>query len=910
MRLTLVLICGLFLIFPAVGSHAVSLTPPAEPAVTPQIPIPDRIDADRNGIDDTLDTAISEKKQAIAFEQNASKRSALEAELAERVRVELVFSRQITQEQIDDFIALGGDIEYIYQSASYGWNARLPLETVESLPGSMGDSFVMVVVDREFEATMDEATRNGRVRPAWASGFAGYPSGYSGNSTTTIGILDTGIDDSHTDLSGRQEYWADFTTDNEASPRDIQQHGTHVTGIALGTGAALGTGTLLRYTDSGDGSGLPSGSFYLSPIHLANGQYTTFSSTATWVGGGTTSLYGIYSADGVQSWYALSTATSGASPITESNSFTASSSKRYQAALVQNSSLSVGRYAIANTVTYAAVGDGFNTLRGVAPGCRWAGFKVFTNAGSGNMLDVEEALDAAIAQRTAHNIKVINLSLGASGSPGLSPTTRAKVNTAVNNGIVAVVSAGNDGPGTAGANQIDDPGRAAMAITVAASNDYNQLTSYTSSGFSSPGADEDYKPDVMAPGGSVYYSLVLAPDSNDADAEVVGFADQQSNDYYNIMGTSMAAPFVSGASALVIQALEQAGLTWSFSSSTHSRLVKMLLSATCTESNANREAGTGTNPTLGRAAAPKDLYEGYGLMNTDAAIEAATISYAGGVIGDSTAGGRFDRRAWARKLSLTSGIPVNVSLDVPAADLDLYLYSGTPDSKGNPIIRAYSTGAGVGVDEAINYTASVTETAYLVIKRVSGSGSWSLSGSVGDTTPPSIDSVSIAPQPAKYAASDQIHVTVVATDNVGVTSVTANTVSLTHGTGNTWTGDITASSTEGSHVVTVIATDAASNQDTDTSQSYMVLPVVFVAGRSPAPSISTWVCANYLFRFCGRATIIDTNSFALDPGAGMTLTVIAPGYTGIADNDLVMARGVLDVGAGTLTCDPANLTKY
>jgi len=162
-------------------------------------------------------------------------------------------------------------------------------------------------------------------------------------------------------------------------------------------------------------------------------------------------------------------------------------------------------------------------------------------------------------------------------------------------------------PALSGANVVDDPGRAALAITVGASNDINQLTQYTSSGFTSPGTDEDYKPDLLAPGGSSYYSGILSVDSNDGDAEQA-FPDEQANDYRNIMGTSMASPFAAGSAALVIQALENQGLSWNFSTNTHPLLVKMLLCATSTETNAPREASTGTNPTLGRAAAPKDLY--------------------------------------------------------------------------------------------------------------------------------------------------------------------------------------------------------------------------------------------------------------------------------------------------------------
>ena len=217
-------------------------------------------------------------------------------------------------------------------------------------------------------------------------------------------------------------------------------------------------------------------------------------------------------------------------------------------------------------------------------------------------------------------------------------------------------------------------------------------------------------------------------------------ADQQANDYYNISGTSMAAPFVAGAAGLVIDAMQQAGTTWSFASSAHPLFVKMILSATATETNINRENGN-FNPELNRNAtgsgdssgwpARKDHYEGFGIINPDAAVEAVLLNYSGASEMDTFPGTVTGRRAWARNMSLTAGALVDVELVVPGTgDFDIYLFSETPDAKGNPALLASSTTAGSGANESISFTPSTTETAYLVVKRVSGNGTFTFSGGV------------------------------------------------------------------------------------------------------------------------------------------------------------------------------------
>ncbi|MBN1509459.1 MAG: hypothetical protein JW955_21610 [Sedimentisphaerales bacterium] len=208
------------LLLPGLARGAV-LHPPEPPQVTPVISETYPSDQDGNRINDELERAVA-GSGGISI-------AAVEAQI---VQVELVFNQPVTQQQIDDFLALGGEITYLFKAVSYGWNARIPRERIAALPAVMGPTLVLVEPIWQLRPYMDMATRTGRVRPVWQPGFAGGPTGFDGDPNTTIGFIDYGVDAAHADLAGRCVYWRDLTDDNEPTAVDYDGHGSMAAGIA------------------------------------------------------------------------------------------------------------------------------------------------------------------------------------------------------------------------------------------------------------------------------------------------------------------------------------------------------------------------------------------------------------------------------------------------------------------------------------------------------------------------------------------------------------------------------------------------------------------------------------------------------------------------------------------------------
>jgi|GEM_PF-1722821 len=366
-----------------------------------------------------------------------------------RVNVIFLFNQALSTDEIHMVLCSAvpqDQIHYIGRYVSVAAVKDIRVGDVRTLVAHPKVAFAQL--DQIYTPTLDVSVRNIKVRastdfsPSTVEDVFPTITGTGVN----IAILDTGVDDTgHEMFAGRYAFGYDAYADVELNPSDIQGHGTHVAGIALG----------------------------------------------------------------VQS--------------------------------------SVGDY------------------RGVAPGAGLVDIRVMTSdpAVCGSFpvcatdTSIMRGIDKVIQRKNTWNIRVMNMSFGPRvicGPPVLgvsngTDATSTVVNTAVAKGVVAVASAGNDGPSNCG---LGSPAAATLAITVASSDDMrtvnrgpnsvppgdDQVANYSSRGprQAPPINLNDLKPEITAPGSSIFSAQ-----------------SGTTSGYIQLSGTSMASPHISGIAALIVQ---------------------------------------------------------------------------------------------------------------------------------------------------------------------------------------------------------------------------------------------------------------------------------------------------------------------------------------------------------------------
>lgn len=186
--------------------------------------------------------------------------------------------------------------------------------------------------------------------------------------------------------------------------------------------------------------------------------------------------------------------------------------------------------------TAAGRADNALGVAGVAPDVRIQPVRVLGRCG-GTVADIAAGVTWAAGLPVAGlpdnptPATVINLSLGGPGA--CSPAYQAAFDGARAAGATIVVSAGNDN-----SDVVDkQPANCDGVVVVGSISDYGDRASYSNHGS---------LVDVSAPGGDSFWDGTAILSTHNAGTTVPG-----ADDYDQLQGTSMAAPAVSGAAALI-----------------------------------------------------------------------------------------------------------------------------------------------------------------------------------------------------------------------------------------------------------------------------------------------------------------------------------------------------------------------
>ncbi len=339
----------------------------------------------------------------------------------------------------------------------------------------------------------------------------------------------------------------------------------------------------------------------------------------------------------------------------------------------------------------------YTYFTGIANGSKLISYKIVNNTGIGRVSDLIEALKAVYLNQTKLHIISICLSVGYMGE-GLEVINRV-IDDVIEKGVLVVIAVGNYGIQGTDVDSINQLAINKNAIVVGAINDKDQVTSYSSMG--KDVGNGVLKPDIVAPGGSTIKGSRL----------IIG-ADALTNETTAGYGTSIATAIVSAAINILIEAKWSNWTEWIKNTDLSTRIkeIKATLLMTASETNLNREDDPNTpidesmySPStyIGTSTTLKDVHEGYGRLNIQAAIDALTKRIkVDEIIRGNLTSSQVDplgAHVFARRINLTANnqylfnlTGVNALSFFEPTDFDIFLYSNNSDSHGEPLLLASS----------------------------------------------------------------------------------------------------------------------------------------------------------------------------------------------------------------------------
>jgi len=615
-----------------------------------------------------------------------------------------------------------------------GFAGSLPSENISIFASEFND--INIEMDEIIETQLNYATyQSGAVNSTWAI------DGFNGDTGSSIVVLDSGIDSSQQFLQGKISGWENFV--DTAPISDENGHGTFISSIIAGTGIepynSLNPSSIIfeaNYSHS---------DLFEEYIPSANYTFKIVSFNATHMNSeiNVSSNWHLEQSGIDNVWFELYY-----DSVLVNSSHNLIQNTNYQFSQ-QISQFGTGIYDLymkyhkqlnkipkfnynVNISTYPEnYIPNFNQFSGVANASNILSYKILNNSGRGYTSDLISALGRVLQNKEANKIVSACLSIGTLGND-VKAVTKA-INEVANSGVVVVIAAGNSG--VEGSNPLNKLALSENAIVVGAINDKDQVASYSSMGESIN--ENVIKPDILAPGGSKLsgHRNILSAKAN-------------SNDITGSQGTSISAAIISAAINILIDARWNDWNSWNLhNTSLLAKSLKAILLMTASETNLDREDNPFTeidesnySPSsyIGFPATLKDIHEGYGRVNIQAATEAlrnyvlVNSSVQSSVVSSEV--NPLAQHVFARRIKLNTDQQYSFELkDVDEnSNLDLFLFANSSKKNGEPILLE-TTRKWYGDFNSFYFTPKLNQTeCVIIVKAISGESSFTLNISTID----------------------------------------------------------------------------------------------------------------------------------------------------------------------------------